>query len=202
MYDQLKNLFSRGEIEDKLYDCVLAIGNAIQMDCSYPRFVFNQVQVDDLDLSDVNEQYRATRNFVTKFLDEVCNIDNEFPNHIPSMEFVMRLISSTGLGAKAFGFIDSDGRIEDAEGNILSGIDAAKHLVSNIDMDDRYVKIADLFDIKIEDIKNTLEGEGTYIALKEFIKRPVTAVLEFTLLIGMPIQALFGYQFYSFCDQL
>lgn len=202
MYDQSKHLFSWGDIENKIYDCLLAMGNAIQMDLSNPKYVWKSVKVDEIDLNSAEEQYGATKDFISNFLDEVNNIDYEDPVHIPSMEVLMKLIGSTGLGARAFGFIDTNEQLVDSNGEFLSTFDTVKRLITESPDEDIYLKIADLFEIKEDELKNVLESGKGYIPLRNFIKLSVKTVLQFTLMIGAPIQFLFGYKFYSLCDEL
>lgn len=206
-----------GVIRDKIYNCLIAIGDAIEMNLSNPVYHHqsNSVSCDEeLDLTDIEEMYGCTQDFIIKFFEELEDIDDKLPTHVPSMEFVMRLISSTGLGAKAFGFIDEDRKIinkirvtaDGGDVNVVSGIDAVKYLIKVFNEERReeiYDRLSLLFEVNTKDIKETIENNGTnYISFSDFIKLPVTTVLEFTFLLNLPIQALFNYRFYSYCDNV
>lgn len=154
---------------------------------------------NDMEFEEIAESFaddfEVTKDFMNNFL-------NKKSGYIPSMKMLMILISLTELGIKAFGFIDNDNKIIDQDNNVLSGSDAISYcLFSNVPDNKEQVeytqrRIADIFSLDID----TLYSDINKLTTENIIKHSCTDILEMCLLLNLPIQALFNYEFYNLCD--
>lgn len=196
MFDPNKFRIPMEEVGKMVQSCLNAAVNAFEMYATNPSYYEEEdsVYVDDIDYSKA-EDFGVTQDFIEKFMSQTSNYN-------PNMGFIMNLIQATDLGAKAFGFIDVPDKVTDGTA-ILSGADAVKYCINNISSEDQE---------KVKDRLITLFNLGNLNKLYEDLEdmsvpEMVTVfsapkMLELTLLIGLPIQALFDYNFYDWCGRV
>ncbi len=193
---------SEEEITKLTSRCLDMLRNAFEMYSTDPSYVEREDTVYACDIDyDMANDFNVTRDFMEKFM-------GKDPNYIPSMKFAMDIIQATDLGAKAFGFIDIPDKIveEKIDNNqstskTISGIEAIIYCIEQIPEDDKTQvkkRIAELFSLD----PTSLYDDLLAIPILDLTKFPVTKVLELTLLIGLPIQALFKYNFYNLCERI
>lgn len=184
------------ELDNKLEQCLTKLRNVIRYSLTRTQYVSGTLITGDIDLSYIDD-FGVTTDFVTKFLDEE-------PGYVPSMELAMKFIACSDIGASALGFIDIDEKVIDNHNRTLSGLNAISYCFNSIS--EAYQEIcddlSDRFHVPSKEICDIFLGnKKEHISLQEFIKMPVTDVLYFTLRLGLPIQSLFDYNFYSICDK-
>lgn len=151
---------------------------------------------DEFD-EDTLESLRITEDYARNFIDGVKGYN-------PSMELAMAIIDISKVGAHAIGFLDPDDKVIDENGNKLTGYEAIKYCVAHNELP--IDKIADLLSLKLavgkQELIKILSGEMEPPAIEELYKRDYAEIAYFTSLIGLPIQALFNYKFYSKCYEI
>lgn len=194
MYNPNTYQVTLSNLKERITMGVEKLRSVIKYSLTGTHYIGGEVIAEDLDLSYIDD-FGVTADFICKFLDEEVECS-------PSMETTMKFISASEVGASALGFIDVDEEIVDNHGKLLSGLDAVSYCFNHIEnANDILNALSEHFHISDKTIKDELLGNTKDMSLKEFIKLPVVDVLFFTLCLGIPIQSLFDYDFYSTCDR-
>lgn len=125
--------------------------------------------------ADAAEMYQTSVDFMSKFIDEE-------ENYVPTMKTAMRIISDSGIGAAALGFIDE---VDTTGVTIADCIESSDYTV---------LDLANLFDANATQTNRLLDYSF-------YLNQPVTLVMEFTRRINISVQQMFDHQFYGLCDK-
>ncbi len=194
MYNPNKYCVSLGEMKERIENGLDKLRKVIQYSLTDTRYVNGKIIAQEIDLSYIDD-FGVTADFISKFLDGEAGD--------PNLETTMKFISASDIGATALGFIDTDDEITDSHGKRLSGLDAVSYCFNHLeaDTDEILSALAERFQVSAKKIKDTILGNiKDCMTIEAFIKLPVSDVLFFTLCLGIPIQSLFDYNFYSTCD--
>lgn len=198
MFNPNEHKMDLDSLDANITYCINSIRDAFEMHSSNPTYdaKVNEVYFNDkIDPSDYADDFGITGDFLSHLLEG----DPEYLSSV-SMKALMILISFTELSAKAFGFIDINDKVIDIDGNKLAGNDAIRFCIDNLDENKDVIvkKIAEIFDINPQTfIQNKYKLIND---MESFIKYPAYKILAVSTLIGLPVQALFGYRFYDMCD--
>ena len=194
----------RVDVESEQYDSIVEksmnkLRGLLDMVTSEYEYSYGKkIYTNSRDLDVINEFDSMTYDFVENFI-------NGKEGYVPSMYLAMQILSATDAGAKALGFIDINDKICYDNYN-AHGYDALLYCIcaSELPIDTILKLISNKFDVDYDYLNDHILGidlSDVIIPMDDFVDRPYTDVLYLTLMLGMPIQSLFNYNFYKMCDK-